>query len=43
MLANTNMPITEISQSVGFNSFSYFGRAFKKLVGTTPRTYRNKQ
>ncbi|UKS27019.1 AraC family transcriptional regulator [Paenibacillus sp. HWE-109] len=43
LLANTNMPITEISQSVGFNSFSYFGRAFKKLVGTTPRTYRNKQ
>ncbi|OPH50581.1 hypothetical protein BC351_07985 [Paenibacillus ferrarius] len=42
LLANTNMPITEISQSVGFNSFSYFGRAFKKITGTTPRSYRNK-
>lgn len=42
LLTNTKMPITEISESVGFNSFSYFGRAFKKIVGTTPRNYRNK-
>ncbi|ETT61993.1 MULTISPECIES: helix-turn-helix domain-containing protein [Paenibacillus] len=42
LLTNTSMPITEISEAVGFNSFSYFGRAFKKIVGTTPRTYRNK-
>ncbi|RTE11260.1 helix-turn-helix transcriptional regulator [Paenibacillus whitsoniae] len=41
LLANTNMPITEISEAVGFNSFSYFGRAFKKIAGTTPRAYRN--
>lgn len=42
LLANTKMPITEISEAVGFNSFSYFGRAFKKIAGTTPRNYRNK-
>lgn len=43
LLSSTNMPITEIAEAVGFNSFSYFGRAFKKLVGTTPRAFRKSQ
>lgn len=40
LLTNTNMPILEISEAVGFNSFSNFGRSFKKVVGATPRSFR---
>jgi AraC-like DNA-binding protein len=40
LLSSTNMSVSEISDAVGFNSFSYFGRAFKKIVGTTPRAFR---
>ncbi|KRE49756.1 helix-turn-helix domain-containing protein [Paenibacillus sp. Soil724D2] len=40
LLTNTNMPILEISEAVGFNSFSNFGRSFKKVVGSTTRSFR---
>lgn len=43
MLVHTELPISEISANVGFNSFSYFGQTFKQLVGATPRDFRKKQ
>lgn len=41
LLKTSQMPITEISLEVGFNSVSYFNRIFKRIVGVTPRVYRN--
>ncbi|WP_144853990.1 helix-turn-helix transcriptional regulator [Paenibacillus cremeus] len=40
MLMHTNMPISEVAESVGFNSFSYFGQTFKTFTGATPRSFR---
>jgi AraC-like DNA-binding protein len=42
LLASTDKPISEISQDVAFCSQSYFGTAFRNLVGTTPLTYRRR-
>lgn len=40
LLAETDQPILEIAQSVGFNSISNFGRIFKEMSGVTPLKYR---
>lgn len=40
LLTNTDMSITEISFECGFNSSTYFGRIFKKIIGVTPSKYR---
>ena len=40
-LNNTHMKITEISLKVGFNSCSYFAKAFKERFGLSPLAYRN--
>jgi len=42
MLMDKEVPIAEISQQLGFCSQSYFGEVFRALVGTTPRTYRQR-
>ena len=42
LLEIEEMSITEISYAVGFNSFSSFWRAFKKLKGVSPREWRNR-
>lgn len=42
MLLNTPLPVGEISQQCGFNSFSYFSKLFKQLMGCTPREYKGK-
>lgn len=36
----TRKPVSEIALETGFSSFSLFTRTFKKITGTTPRTYR---
>ena len=43
LLAETSLPIGKISESVGYQSTTHFGRVFKKTVGCTPREYRNKK
>jgi AraC-like DNA-binding protein len=42
LLVGTDKRISEISQELGFCDQSYFGVAFKKLVGMTPAAYRRK-
>lgn len=39
-LNNTKAPISDIAIRTGFNSFSYFSKMFKRLVGKTPTAYR---
>ena len=40
MLADSSIPISEISDATGFNSHSYFSKIFKKSTGMTPLQYR---
>ncbi len=40
MLLNSSLTITQIADACGFASSNYFGDAFKKLTGTSPREFR---
>ncbi len=42
LLIDTRKSVTEIGLELGFNSLSYFNRAFKKKNGVSPRDYRKK-
>lgn len=39
LLSETDMPITAIALSCGFNDSNYFAAVFKKLKGITPKKY----
>lgn len=39
-LLQTQLPIAEVASRCGFESPSYFGKRFKKLLGVTPGEYR---
>lgn len=41
-LINTNMSITEIGYSTGYNNISHFNRQFKLITGLTAREYEKK-
>ncbi len=41
LLANTSMTALEICSAVGYDSFSYFIKQFKKKFGVTPHKYRS--
>ena len=41
MLLDTNFPIADIANTLGFESVEYFHRLFKKNCGITPNNYRN--
>jgi len=43
LLVKTDLTITEISESVGFNTLRTFNRAFSKQMGCTPSQYRQKK
>lgn len=43
MLRNSRQPITEICYQCGFSDSSYFGKAFRKAYGISPRTYRSQE
>lgn len=43
LLLDTNIPITEISRQLGFNSERYFSSCFHKKTGVSPRAYRSAQ
>lgn len=40
LLIDTTLPITEIAIRTGYNSSSYFNKAFHKITGMSPRDYR---
>jgi two-component system response regulator YesN len=40
LLKNTDDPISEIAEQVGYNDYFYFSRVFKKVVGKSPSSYR---
>ena len=42
-LAESDIPISQISEAVGFCTVRTFNRAFSKHVGMTPREYRSKR
>lgn len=41
LLMTTDMQITEICFSCGFNHISYFGKLFRQFYGMTPKQFRN--
>lgn len=42
LLATTTLPITHISEQVGYSDYRFFNKAFKKITGTTANEYRKK-
>ena len=40
LLEGTEMSVSEVAFSVGFNNFSYFINTFKKVTGKTPLEWR---
>lgn len=43
LLADTDAPITEICNQIGFDSPSYFSKIFKRFLSLTPTAYRKRQ
>ena len=41
LLNNTDLNVEDIWAEVGFSSRSVFGKAFRSVVGMTPREYRD--
>jgi AraC-like DNA-binding protein len=41
LLSNSDMDITQIAYSLGFNSSQYFTTCFKRMEHVTPKTYRH--
>lgn len=41
LLVTTNLKIYEVAENVGYNDSITFGRAFKKITGMTPNSFRN--
>lgn len=41
LLSSTNLPITDIALSCGFNTIRNFNRIFSEQLGCTPQEYRN--
>ncbi len=41
LLMNSDLPVSQISDQLGFNDNSHFCRTFKKYVGLTPSAYRH--
>ena len=40
LISGSALPLSAISEKVGFEDYNYFSRIFKKRVGYTPRQYR---
>ena len=43
LIMKTDMKMTDIAYECGFNGSSYFAETFKKIVGVSPREYKNKE
>ena len=42
LLKQTNLPISMISETVGYDSLSYFSTVFRQVAGCSPREYRRR-
>ena len=42
LLKQTNLPISMISENVGYDSLSYFSSVFRQIAGCSPREYRRR-
>lgn len=42
LLQSTHLPVTEIAETCGFQSISFFSRKFKDILGCSPSQYRKK-
>jgi len=42
ILKTTDLSVSEISQTVGFNSISYYSKLFKEIYGCSPSEYRKR-
>ena len=42
ILKTTDLSVSEISQTVGFNSISYYSKLFKEIYGCSPSVYRKR-
>ncbi len=42
LLRHTHMPVKEIAFSLGYQEHSYFTNQFRKIVGMSPRAFRNR-
>lgn len=42
LLQSTHLPVTEIAETCGFQSISFFSRKFKSILGCSPSQYRKK-
>lgn len=42
LLTTSRMSITEISAAVGFSDVNYFSRLFKRIIGVSPKHYRER-
>ena len=40
LLMEGSLPLTKISEMVGFSDYNYFSRTFKKQTGYTPLAYK---
>ena len=43
MLAQTDLPLSEIAYATGFSDQSHLARHFRRMLGTTPREFRRSQ
>lgn len=42
LLLHSEQNINEISNEIGYNNTTYFSKLFKKIVGQSPKEYREK-
>ncbi|HAQ8955004.1 TPA: helix-turn-helix transcriptional regulator, partial [Enterococcus faecium] len=40
LLLHSNQNINEIASEIGYNNTTYFSKLFKKIVGRSPKEYR---
>ena len=43
LMKNSNLSIKQISETVGFEDYTYFCRCFKKIIGSSPKAYLTSQ
>ncbi len=41
LLANSDLPVTEVAEKCGFSSYNYLNRIFKEFTGLSPSQYRS--